>query len=81
MTASRREWVDRFAVLVGVTPPTDAEIEVILELAGSAAHASERTAAPIACWLAAQAQLTPDDAVERAAGLRRDLDGEVDDLA
>lgn len=79
MTTKAREWVDQFAALIGVTPPTDAEIEQILALAGSAAHASERTAAPISCWLAAQARLSPGDAAVRAAALSKALDVEVDD--
>jgi hypothetical protein len=35
-----------------VPPPSDEEIEQLLSLAAAAAHASERTAAPIACWIA-----------------------------
>ena len=36
---------------LGVAPPSEADIGVLLELAGTAAHASERTAAPSSCWL------------------------------
>jgi len=50
-----REWIARFAATLGVPAPTDEEVEQILELAGIAAHASARTAAPVACWLAAAA--------------------------
>jgi hypothetical protein len=46
-----REWIARF----GVPAPADEEVEQILRLAGIAAHASARTAAPVACWLAAAA--------------------------
>jgi hypothetical protein len=46
-----REWIDAFAAEIGTDPPTDAEIEQILDLAGVAAHSSERIAAPVACWI------------------------------
>lgn len=51
---NRDEWVEKFAELLGVEPPSAGEVEAILELAGTAAHASERTAAPVACWMAGQ---------------------------
>ena len=38
----------------------------LLDLAGVAAHASERTAAPIACWLVGQSGLDAATALERA---------------
>ena len=50
MTA--REWIARYAAALGVPAPDDADVDSILEIAGVAAHASERTAAPVACWLA-----------------------------
>jgi len=53
MTA--REWMDRFAESLGVESPSDAELEALLDLAGVAAHASERIAAPITCWLVGRA--------------------------
>jgi hypothetical protein len=53
MTA--REWIDAFAAELGVDPPNDEQVEAILDLAAVAAHASERIAAPVACWLGAQA--------------------------
>lgn len=46
-----REWIDAFAAELGTEPPTDDEITKLLDLAGTAAHSSERIAAPIACWL------------------------------
>ena len=52
MTA--REWIAAYAGQMGVEPPTEEEFAAILELAGHAAHASERMAAPVACWLAAR---------------------------
>ena len=50
----RDEWIGKFSELTGARAPTPDEVEAILELAGVAAHASERTAAPVACWMAAQ---------------------------
>jgi len=49
---TRDEWIATFARQAGVEPPSVEEIRELLELAGTAAHASERTAAPLACWLA-----------------------------
>jgi hypothetical protein len=50
MTAD--EWLERFAGLIGAEKPSEQEIERLLDLAATAAHASERTAAPIACYMA-----------------------------
>jgi hypothetical protein len=46
------EWIGEFAKLLGTEPPGEEETGEILELAATAAHASERIAAPLACWLA-----------------------------
>ena len=51
MTA--REWIAEYAAALGVPAPDDPDVDSILEMAGVAARASERTAAPVACWLAA----------------------------
>jgi Domain of unknown function (DUF6457) len=64
MTA--REWIEAFAAAIGADAPDDATVEQLLALAGAAAHASERTAAPIACWLAGRAGLDPAVALEKA---------------
>jgi hypothetical protein len=61
MTA--KEWLAEFAALLGVDPPDDEQISDLLRLAGEAAHASERTAAPVACWLVARAGLVPAEAL------------------
>jgi len=53
MTA--REWIDDFAARLGIESPDDATVEALLDLAGVAAHSSERIAAPIACWLVGRA--------------------------
>lgn len=60
---NRNEWITAFARELGEEPPTQAEIDALLELAAVAAHASERTAAPIACWVAGRS----------ARGLDQDL--------
>lgn len=70
MTA--KEWIAGFAALLGVAPPTEEEMTDLLRLAGEAAHASERTAAPVACWLVARAGLSPAAALEALARWRQD---------
>ena len=60
MTA--REWIDAYAAKLGIEPPDDATVEALLDLAGVAAHASERTAAPITCWLIGRAGLGVEEA-------------------
>jgi hypothetical protein len=49
---TRDEWIAAFAREAGVPGPSLEEIRELLELAGTAAHCSERTAAPLACWIA-----------------------------
>jgi hypothetical protein len=51
---TRDEWIAEFAGELGVEPPSPREVAIILDLAGAAAHGSERTAAPIACWIGGQ---------------------------
>lgn len=48
---NRDEWVAAFARRIGVDPPSEEEVDELLELAAIAAHTSQRTAAPLACWL------------------------------
>jgi len=62
MTA--KEWLAGFASRLGVDAPTDEQVSDLLRLAGEAAHASERIAAPVACWLIARAGLSPAEALE-----------------
>ena len=64
--AAARAWLAAYAARLGVAAPTDAEFDALLELAAEAAHASERVAAPVACWLAGRAGLDPASAVEAA---------------
>lgn len=50
MTAE--EFVAAFAAAAGAPAPTEEEIGQLLDLAAVAAHASERIAAPLCCYLA-----------------------------
>jgi hypothetical protein len=61
-----RTWIDAFAGRLGIDPPDDAAVETLLDLAGVAAHASQRQAAPIACWLVGRAGLDVGAALAEA---------------
>lgn len=61
-----KEWITTFAGALGCPPPDDATIETLLELAGVAAHASERIAAPIAAFLVGRSGIDPVEALARA---------------
>ena len=63
------EWIAAYAAAAGVPAPTGDEIDELLRLAGIAAHASERTAAPITCWIAARADITPSAALALAESI------------
>ncbi len=56
----RDAWIAAFAAQLGVAPPTPEQVEQLLALAGVAAHSSERTAAPLACWVAGCAGASAD---------------------
>ena len=66
MTTPTQSWLAAFATRLGVDEPDDAERDAILALAGTAAHASERSAAPIACWMAAASRMSVLEALEVA---------------
>ena len=67
------EWITAFAGALGTARPTDEDVEHLLALAGVAAHASDRTAAPVSCWMAARAGVEPTAAL----ALARDLAGDA----
>jgi Domain of unknown function (DUF6457) len=67
-----REWIDAFAEKLGTTGPSTEEFKQLLDLAGEAAHSSERVAAPVACWVAAKAGVDPAAALEAARGIGGD---------
>jgi Domain of unknown function (DUF6457) len=64
---TRDEWLAAFAEAAGVERPSVEEIRWLLDLAGTAAHASERTAAPIACFIAARSGRPLDELLRLAA--------------
>jgi len=67
-----REWIAAYAERLGAEPPSADEFRTILDLAGEAAHASERVAAPVACWVAAKAGVDPEHALRAARGVADD---------
>ena len=69
VSIAAEKWLATFAERLGVEAPTQEEVEAVLRLASTAARASERAAAPVACWLAARAETTLSDALELALGL------------
>lgn len=62
-------WVEAMAAELGVAAPDQQTIDALLELASVAAHASERWAAPVTCWLAAVAGVDPSEATAAARRL------------
>jgi hypothetical protein len=66
------DWLAAYADRLGVAAPTKDELTAILDLAGEAAHASERIAAPVACWLAARAGVTLEEAMRLAKEVDED---------
>ena len=75
MALDSRGWLDRYAAALGSPPVSDEDVESLLALAGIAAHASERTAAPISCFLAARSGVPIAEALAAA----RDLAAETAD--
>lgn len=69
MTAE--DWLERYAAALGAAAPDPEHVDALLRLASVAAHASERRAAPIACWLSAVAGVEPAEALRRAEQLDR----------
>jgi Domain of unknown function (DUF6457) len=67
-----KEWLAEFASRLDVDPPTPTEFSALLDLAAEAAHASERVAAPVACWVAAKAGKAPAEALEVAREVSTD---------
>ena len=67
-----RDWITAYAERLSVRAPDTEEFKIILDLAGEAAHASERVAAPVACWVAAQAGVSLEEARRIAAEISDD---------
>ncbi|HEY1510359.1 MAG TPA: DUF6457 domain-containing protein [Solirubrobacteraceae bacterium] len=66
------QWLAAYAEKLGTDPPTKEELKAVLDLAGEAAHSSERIAAPVACWMAARAGV----GLEQAMTLARQVDSD-----
>ena len=66
------DWIESYAQRLGVAPPSEDEFKAILDLAAEAAHASERVAAPVACWVSARAGVSLEEALAAARGLAGD---------
>lgn len=62
-----------FAERLGQPPLSDEQFNAILDLAGAAARASARQAAPVCCWLAAAAGLSAEEARGIAEALGSEL--------
>ncbi|MHB8531934.1 MAG: DUF6457 domain-containing protein [Solirubrobacteraceae bacterium] len=73
---TRDEWIAAFATEAGVPRPNAEQTRDLLDLAGRAAHASERTAAPLACWIAGRAGIPLDRLLAAADRVGAAGDGE-----
>jgi hypothetical protein len=61
-----KQWIAAFAERLDTEPPSSEEWSQLLDVAGAAAHSSERVAAPVACWVAARAGVPPARALQVA---------------
>jgi len=73
VTVPPDEWLAQLAARLGAPPPTKEEAEALLKIASLAAHASERMAAPLSCWLVARAGIDPPAALAAAGDLAEAL--------
>jgi hypothetical protein len=60
------DWLAAYADKLGIPAPSQDELKAVLDLAGEAAHSSQRIAAPVACWLAAKAGVGLEEAMRLA---------------
>jgi hypothetical protein len=67
-----KQWITAYAERLGVPAPTTEEFATLLDVAGEAAHSSERVAAPVACWVAAKAGVEPHQALIAAKEISND---------
>jgi hypothetical protein len=75
---SEAEWLNAFVAAVGLPSIGTDERDALLDLASTAAHASERTAAPLTCWLAGRSGLSLDEVLALAERLARELGGSLE---
>ncbi|HEY0317322.1 MAG TPA: DUF6457 domain-containing protein [Solirubrobacterales bacterium] len=66
---TRDEWLRAFCERIGVDPPSAEETRALLALAATAAHDSERPAAPLACWAAGRSGRPAAELGEIAASI------------
>jgi hypothetical protein len=81
MAPSAEQWIEAFAAAVAQPPASESEMATVLKLASVAAHASERRAGPIACWLAANSDIPLDEALVLAQELSGGPDPDAGDEA
>ena len=65
----RDEWLTEFCARLGLESPSKEEVVALLDLAATAAHSSERTAAPLACWVAGRSDRPAAELNEIAKGI------------
>jgi hypothetical protein len=58
-----KEWIAAYAERLAIDAPTADELKAILDLAAEAAHASQRIAAPVACWMSAKAGRSLEESI------------------
>jgi len=68
------EFLEAFAGQIGVPVPSREEADALLEVASIAAHASERAAAPLACWMGGASGLPPAELLAAARRAAPDAD-------
>jgi hypothetical protein len=66
---TRDEWLAALAAELDVAAPSADMVDALLDVASTAAHASERQAAPLSCWLVGVAGVDPARALEIARRL------------
>ncbi len=73
------DWLAAYAERLGVSAPTKDELKDVLDLAGVAAHSSQRIAAPVATWMAGKAGISLSEAMRLAEQVETDSpNGESD---
>ncbi len=73
------DWLAAYAEKLGVPAPTEDELTAVLDLAGVAAHSSQRIAAPVATWMAGKAGIGLSEAMQLAEQVETDSpDGDSD---
>jgi hypothetical protein len=65
-------WLEAYAEKLGTPAPTKDELKAVLDLAGVAAHSSQRIAAPVAAWMAGKAGVDLAEATRLAEAVPSD---------